>query len=445
MQNPDSYADFDASNYKMYPQQFKKGILTPFKISGESDESFVKEFYGTIIDSKRAKHSVIIRKNFNTICDIKLRKKLDNLSIYYTDVALPVGLMKCVCNNEELNSIQVNIYMPNLGDEHGDANRPTFVIMQKDAETRDTYRVFDEMTRNIEKEKFNGHPDISFLFNKSIIHRSMLNLECQEMTRSAVINCINSKCGIEVDLLNIGRRVIIWRNDMKIPDEFILSKQDSKEYDEIKNILKKLPSTWNEYELDAVRAFYTKESSEYSEIMTLEELIELVQMNNLNAEIPVLLEIKENWGVPDENIRDHIIIICRILRKYKLKGYALCSSNPIVVRFVKDFDIRIPCGWITMDFRKHNKNVPEDFTEIHENATGIGGLFKGIDSNLDAYYAIPDFISCNVDDYHEESKLYNKCKEYNLPVIGWSVESAEDFAKYKNLYGFSNILKENFK
>lgn len=92
--------------------------------------------------SKRALHHFIIRQNFNLICDIKLRKKLNNIYIYYTDVALPVGLMKCKYEQSELDHIQVNMYLPYIP---SDDDRPTFVLKEQDKNTNLLYKTFDNM------------------------------------------------------------------------------------------------------------------------------------------------------------------------------------------------------------------------------------------------------------------------------------------------------------
>lgn len=426
--NPDSYADTDASRYKMYPHSIPPEIRKYFTLSNESYD-----------ETSRELHRFIIRRNFNAICDIMLRKKFNNIHIFYTDIALPVGIMKSKYQNPALNNIKVNMYLPCI---NIDDKRPTFVLMEKNQETVFLYNIFDDMIRNLNKTPFYGHPDVSFLFRKPIIHRAKLNNSLQEMSRDAISLCAKSDYPIEVDLLPVA-------------DQFVIGRDKEITIGASKTRLSRLTKE----QLYDLRKELTNPNEERSQLMTLPELLELVQdvaKWQHKEPIPLLLELKDEWECPPTIIRDNVIRICRIMKEYeqKTKGkgmYALHTANPLIIRCVKDYDIRIPCGWITLDFFAHEdiyENLSEEFKQLHSTAACFGAFAyreQHAEKTVNIYYAIPDFVSCKIDDFtSKESTLRKKCAEYNIKLLGWTALNQDQYYKALKQQYFDNVLIENF-
>lgn len=427
--NPGSAADQDASRYKMYPKLIPPEIREYFTLSNE-----------TFNESNRELHHFIVRRNFNSICDIMLRKKLKNLHIYYTDIALPVGIMKRIYENPALDHIQVNLYLPCIGI---DDKRPTFILMENDENTKNVYTIFNDMIRHLDKTRFLGHPDVSFLFNQPIIHRAMLDSSFTEMSRNAVLTCAQKGYPVEVDLLPVAGQFIVARDkEVSIGDSKIaLSKLTRKQLDQIRK-----------------KSICSEDA--HPQIMTLTELLELVRdiaKSKGTEPIPLLLEFKDKWECPRQTIRDNVIRACRIMKTYEKeteqKGqYAFHSANPLVVRYVKDYDIRIPCGWISLDFAIHRDkyvDITEDYRRLHENADCFGGFAYQEERGtqiVDVYYAIPDFVSCKLGDFtSEKSPLRQKCKEFGVKKLGWTAFNQNQYYEALNLEHYDNVLIENFE
>ena len=69
------------------------------------------------------------------------------------------------------------------------------------------------------------------------------------------------------------------------------------------------------------------------------------------------MEIKQNWveaskDSRNQEIHDNVILALRAVAGDDGK-IAFHSANPMVVKYVKDYDVRIPCGQITLDFEKY--------------------------------------------------------------------------------------------
>lgn len=438
--DPGSFADSDASEYKMYPRNITREIYKYFILSTERN---------SITGQDRKLHHFIIQKNFNLICDIMLRLKLKNLEIFCTDVALPVGIMKSEYRDEMSmkDELQVNIYLPCIGN---DENRPTFVMKKRDHRTREIYNIFEDVIRNLKNSatRFYGHPDVEFLFERPIIHRAMLESTFCEMSRDAVKACAENGCPVEVDLLwlPIAHEILVCRDKEVVVDG---------ENVQIVNLSRR--------QLEKLRRAETRKEEDKSQLMTLGELLSLVkEVAEVRKEVPIplLLELKEAWNDDllstfNSTTRDNVIRVCRIMKNYELETggrgkYALHSSNPFVIRCVKDYDVRIPCGWISLDFGAHKDRYPvtEKYKNIHLDAMCFGGPAYEEEisrEKMSIYYPIPDFVSCKIGDFSSpRSPLREKCKEYNIKRLGWVAFTQEEYDFARRIEEYDNVLIENF-
>lgn len=403
---PKSFADSDASKYKMKPS----GMLNPnlrknYTLKGEnfSDEEL---------------YNFIIRENFNTICDFKLRHNKDNINVYYTDIVLPYGVMKSDFEHahSESDNMLINIYAPLIYDDE----RPTFILLKEHSETRNIYNIFNNSLNNLllhHAKRFSGHPEIEFLFDKPIIHRANLNDGVEPLSRNAVKHCAEKGYPIEVDLICTKEKVLVWRNESA-----------RAEFPEEKYHL----LDWSELKVNRILRENIIQGDVYSQIMTLPEMLELVTdvaRKKGTEPIPLLIEIKENWKPEiSDTVRENVIRICRIMEEYQGR-YALHSANPNVVRVVKNYDVRIPCGQITLDFTssKYKNEIAEEYVKLHNNAE---------------YYniVIPDFLSCKIGDFCDNKIYKQMIAKYGLQQIGWSASSLDEYEAA--FYEYNNIMIE---
>lgn len=403
--NPKSFADTDASKYKMKP-------------SGRLNSNLRKNY--TLKDeifSDEELYNFIIRENFNMICDFKLRHNKNNIKVYYTDVVLPYGIMKSEFDYDlsDSDNMLINLYAPLIYDD----KRPTFILLKENQETKNIYDIFNDSLNNIllkHAKKFSGHPEIDFLFRKPIIHRAKLNNDAEPLSREAIKNCAEKGYPIEVDLICTKEKVLVWRNEQN-EDAFPEEKYHLLDY--------------SEFKVNKILRDNIKDNDSFSQIMTLQEMLDMVIEISEKQEtepIPLLIEIKENWEpeISDKS-KDNIIKICRIMEKYR-GNYALHSANPNVVRTVKNYDVRIPCGQITLDFNNSKYNdIAKEYIDLHNNAE---------------YYdiVVPDFISCKIGDFFENSIYNQMIAKYGLKQIGWSATS---FDEYEEAYSkCDNVMIE---
>ena len=403
---PGSLGDLDATNYKMFPKRLNDDVSSSFLLSSEKMEL-------------REKYKFIIQKNFNTICDFKLRNDLSNIVIYTTEMSLPWGVMKSEYEGfkRNMNNIYVTLYAPGI---ESDDERPAFIVFENDQNTKIIYNTINGSLEKFINQKvaikFSGHPDISFLFKKPIIHRALYSKKVTELSRAAIEYCLDAECPIEVDLLTIDSTVVVARNCSCIDFECI--------QDDI------MLSDLSRDELESVREELTIKGEKYSQLMTLQELLDMYTMYADKGKIPppLLIEIKEYEDVSDTIIHDNVIRIVRMLKMYK-GNFALHSSNYKVVRYVKNYDIKIPCGIITMEFESLNGIVSEQQSKLHRN----GEYLK---------FVIPDFISSKIGDWEGNQRLRSLWSKYKLPVIGWVARSRKEQIEVKGRY--DNIMIENY-
>ncbi|MCD7768752.1 MAG: hypothetical protein LUH36_01335 [Oscillospiraceae bacterium] len=403
---PGSPADRDASLYKMRPGQLTPGLSELFTLSSEAGGAGARE------DAER--YHFIIRHNFNKICQFKLRHRCDKLRLYWTDAVLPYGLMKSEYPEDERdqNNIKVDIYGVNIKD----ADRPSFHLFENDPATAALYGIFsssleafftDGPARAVE---FSGHPNVDFLFRRPIIHRARLTKDGHGLTADEITACAKKGYPIEVDLLFVDGQILVWRDE------------DCEKYGFAPGAMLSALSAQG---VNRIRG-------QNKQILTLQELLEKVTRiaagrgrARSSGPIPLLIEIKnDTWDkTPQEErrIRDQVISVCRIMEGYRGE-YALHASDPRIVRDVKEYDARIPCGQITLDFDKteYRERVPEEYKKMHREARYYD-------------YVIPDFISYRVGDFLQGVHRQRQ-QDYQLKSLGWAVGSGGDYYAHRKNY-----------
>ena len=190
-------------------------------------------------------------------------------------------------------------------------------------------------------------------------------------------------------------------------------------------------------ELTLIELKKLNEKAKNNKILSFKELLDLV-----NGRISLLIEIKTNSQYNNEKRKKYAKNIVELLHNYNVRiasflesesssfslGYAIHSSDPYVLRAVKDIDRLIPCGIISSDFSYLNGKMHKDVYSIHE---------KG---NFDEIFN-PDFISYNIKHINTGIEMR---KKYNIPLLAWTVQDydSQDIAeKYK----CDNIIIEGAK
>lgn len=385
--NPHSFAAFDAAAYKM-------------KVS--------------------AKDSIIL-DNVNKLYQFKHTNPNANISIYLTNVALPYGIIQREYLDSQSDNIKIDIYAPETS---SDAERPSFFLLKKDAETKALYDSFIGCMNKIKNNNsflFNGHPDTSWLISaktsKTIIHRGMLNDKSPAHRIKSLQKCIDADCPIEVDLMRLrDGTIIVGRADEQIGNTFL---------NELNNVIEVNKTNTHEYP---------------ERILTLEDLLDLVHGN-----IPLLLEVKTNGSyITDEN-EEYAKEIAQTIIKYIRNNIrisengtsiapkiAIHSANPYIIECIKKIDCLIPCGLITRDFSElHAKGVlNEDFYQYHANMMFTDDRTA-------------DFISCDIT-YDKIASAKKYCAKEGIPLLGWTVKSTSDMNLAK-LVRCDNVIIEGAK
>lgn len=396
---PGSSADIDAGKYKMNPGRLKKEIAKGRAVEYESFDN-----------SELSKH--IIAYNFNEICKFKLKNPAAMVSVFYNEIALPYSIMKCEYDDTSRDSMQICIYTP----LQPDYKRPAFVLRSTNPATKEIYSVFNDSMSELLKNsvEFTGHPDVSFLFKQPIIHRAKLSDTTRDLTRNAIAACAEKGYPIEIDLLFLDDTVVVWRDE-------VLGEYDGFS-DEINF------SDLDEWDLGNIMEQTICDESGCPQIMLLEEMTEMLEQIALQkgeAPISLLVEIKDFWECDEKTIRKHVIKTCDILSKYTGR-YAVHAANPNVLKAVKEYDVRIPCGQITLDFDKGTYETDEEYKALHSKAE-----FYDI--------VIPDFISCKLGDFEEP--FYTKKREsFGIKKLGWVAADLQTFRAKRRQY--DNLLIE---
>lgn len=373
--DPHSYAAQDAADYKMFPQNPNRDV-----------------------PSNR-----IIIHNLNALFKFKRKHPKAKLKIHLTQIALPYGIMMTEHRNPQNNHMKVDLYAALPPD---DLYRPSFYMLRNDEKTTESYGFF---LQNIDKIKSmsydfsDGHPDFSWLRNKKIIHRGVLNKELMPHTRGAFEACIDAHSPMEVDLLRLqDGTIILGRRDQ------VLCTSTAPDF----------PSKlleFNNFDLMKYNRIVPRESN----ILRLREFCELV-----GDRIPVLFEIKtDGIDFKSESIKAYVERIVNLLRhnfrrcaveskesgipaRYVQK-FAIHSANPDVIKHVKEYDCMIPCGMISTDFSKVD-NVDEGFIECHRTASFMQS-------------AHPDFLSYDVR-YLDNGIASKVCRDWKIPLFVWTIE-----------------------
>ena len=345
--NPHSSAAKDASEYKMYP----------------SNRNINKE--------------KIIPDNLNKLLSFKKNNPNSKLSIYTSDICLPYGLMFVEYEKNSNNYVKIDIYSPVISH---DGERPSFYIFKKNPETKELFDFFIRNKEEIVKlaTRVDKNININFLLEKKIIHRGLINAHVNEHSKSAYSACIDADYPIEVDLLTLKDGTIVVYRDTQIDGKNL---SDYTFY-ELKHLCKE------------------KSGSEYNNIMGFNSFLKYV-----NGRVPLLIEIKNYIYDYCDEVKNNVKQVIDFLSHYDGK-YAIHSSNPYVLKALKEISPLTPCGQITFNPTSITKN--EKAIEIHR------------DSSFDNI-VVPDFISCDIRNLPNE-KIFSLCEKYSIPLIGWTVK-----------------------
>lgn len=389
---PHCNAAYDAARYKMYPR-------------GRRNVDIDK----------------LILFNVNMIIKFKEEHPKARINIYFTKIALPYAVLITEHKKNENNYMKIDMYGAVISD---DLNRPTFYLMESNFNTKQMYDFFRTNVLNIrDGHSFHylGHPELSWMFykktNRHIIHRAVIEKNLQPHTQRAYEECIKNNYPIEIDLLQMSDgTIVVGRDDYDISVYGYNSCLSKLTLVELKKI---------------------NEKAGDNKILTLEELLDLV-----NGKIPLLIEIKTNSQYNNDKRKEYAKNIVELLHKYNIRiasflesesvsfslGYAIHSSDPYILKAVKDIDMLIPCGIILSDFSYLKDKMDKAVYNIHTKKD-FKEVFK------------PDFVSCNIEYIEEGIKI---CKNYDIPLFAWTIKehTSQDKA-YK--YKCDNIIIEGAK
>lgn len=368
--NPYSHAAIDAEKYKMFP------------------------------DGDRIQKSKIIIQNLNKFYRFKEKNPHAKMRIYLTNIALPYGLMITEHNNRRNNHIKVDMYAPVPGD---DRFRPSFYLLEDNLETRELYHFYKNNLMKVMQEysiEYDNHPDIGWLLKKNIIHKAKISSNIRAHTKMAFLQCMKRKFPIEVDLLSLSDGIIA------------VGRQN--EFREITGVNDVSQLSWKQLKSEVKRSGVIEEN----QIFTLSEFLEYI-----HGVIPVLLEIKSNDFCADS--QENFLLVCIVvdeirtyIRKYGLEyntgKVAVHSSNPYILRMIRDMDCMIPIGQISFNFdRSEYKDVVDEVRK------------KMHHEQLYMEIVEPDFISYDVRDLPNQ-RIQNLCKQHNIPLLAWTIKNGDE-------------------
>lgn len=371
--NPNSNAALDAANYKMNPD-------------------------GIIISKDK-----IIEKNLETILQVKKAYPSANIRVYLTDIAIPYAIQKVDFPNYKNDYIKIDLYAPLLS---SDGERPTFYLTRRNKKTESMYSFFQRNMKCLIKEsgeiKLFNVPDV-WVYKRQIIHRANYNYIYPSMSRDAINQCIKHNMPIEVDVIRIKNGEYLVARDAMI---------------EINNYSKLL----TECDRTEIADYRSKKMT--SEYMFLDELVDVVR-----GQIPVLIELKCSIDFNQKGVQEKQFVddFYKIVSQYDNQfEYAIISSNPYILKYMKEIDEKVICGQITLDFSK--KEVSQDLIDMH---------------NDNSYMEIfdPDFIACNITDISSK-RMVTYCAKHRKPLIGWCAETKE---KYILGQCCDNLIVENIE
>lgn len=370
--NPYSYAAIDAEKYKMFPS-------------------------GATVSNKE-----IIINNLNSFYKFKERNPRANIKIYLTDIALPYGLITTEHKNKNNNHIKVDMYAPVPGE---DGYRPSFYLLENKNDTKSIYEFYKQNLLKVKQDfsiEYKSHPDVEWLIKKHIIHKAKISNDVVAHTRTAFSCCMKKKFPIEVDLILLKDGTIV------------VGRQD--ELSEITGERDVTQMSWGQLKEEVKKNAVV----DTNQILSLSSFLEYI-----HGVIPILLEIKDNnySNDSDENnelVREVVEEVRKYIRKYGLGGdmgkVAIHSSNPYVLRKIRDKDCMIPIGQISLDFdRNEYASANEIQKKLHREQSFIDVV-------------TPDFISYDIRDL-PNPKVQNLCRQHNIPLIAWTIKDAADEEK----------------
>ena len=368
--NPYSAAALDAELYKMYPND----------VSADKSE--------------------IIMRNLNKFYSFKTEAPDSRMRVHLTNIMLPYGLMITEHENPENNHMKVDLYAPLPGD---DRYRPSFYLVDTDPDTKELYSFFkNNFFRILQEHSFlyDRHPDIKWILEKPIIHRGQWNKDVMPHTRNAILDCIQRKFTIEVDLMQLkDRSIVVCRHDEYAQLEGYPGEQ-------IQNL------TWIELKQQI------DENGEISsdQVMTIEEFLDYV-----HGYSSILLEVKSD-EYDSKNVENQLLVdrLVKVIRKYMRKyvsgeskgKVAVHSANPYILKMIREKDCMIPLGQISLDFSTYKEGlIDEDIIVYHKEMKFLDEI-------------VPDFIGYRIEDI-ADSKIEKYCESYGIPLIGWTVKDKE--------------------
>ena len=368
--NPYSHAAIDAERYKMFP-----------------------------IGSQIKKSEIIIH-NLNKFFKFKEKNPYARMRIYLTDIALPYGLMVTEHKDRKNNHMKVDMYAPVPGD---DRLRPSFYLMEDNIETKELYHFYKSNMMKVMQEystEYCNHPDMSWLLEKNIIHKALINNHVISHTKSAVFQCMKENYPIEVDVLSLSDGIII------------VGRKD--ELGKITGVCDVRELTWMQLKSKLQESSHI----DANQVFKFTDFLEYV-----HGVIPVLLEIKsdilsadsqENLALASEVVKE----IRAYILKYGLEAHtgkmAVHSSNPYILRIIRDIDCMIPVGQISLDFdqSKYKDTVTEEMKKIHREQSYMDII-------------VPDFICYNMHDL-PNLRIQCICKQHGIPLLAWTIKTAEE-------------------
>lgn len=369
---PGSFADEDASNYKMYPRWPK-------------------------VDTKKE----IIKRNLDTLTAFQKKKKDAKLHLFTTDICLPYGIFIVECEDRDNDYMKIDLYAPVIGE---DKYRPSFYLFRKNRETRELYNFFMKNFEDVLKTSKENVDDLKnrryaedkpWYISKRVIHQGKIDGTVNPHTVEAFKACIEKNYPIELDILFLKDGTPIVYRDEQVDGGRMLADYTYRELLEMENA-----------------GTLSIEGKAFGEICTFEELLERV-----NGEVPLMIELKsmEYNSENMEKIGLQSRAIVRMLSKYNGE-YVITSSNPYILREVKNERPEIICGMIIPNFGGL-KDVKEEQLKLRKN-------------NAFLQIVKPDFVSCDISiipdkdvDKLQKSRLYYSDND-KMPVIAWTIRDA---------------------
>lgn len=297
------------------------------------------------------------------------------------------------------NHIKVDMYAPVPGE---DRFRPSFYLLEDNQDTTEIYYFYKNNLMRVMQEHsipYESHLDVKWLLKKNIIHKAKISNDVMAHTRTAFSHCMRRKFPIEVDLISLKDGTIV------------AGRQD--ELSEITGGCDVTQMSWMQLKVEVRK----NAAVDTNQILRLSDFLEYI-----HGVIPILLEIKSNNYLIDSNednelVRKVVEEVRKYIRKYGLDGdvgkVAIHSSNPYILRKIRDKDCMIPIGQISLNFNR------DEYASVNEMQKKLHREQLYID------IVTPDFISYDIRDL-PNPKVQNLCRQHNIPLIAWTIKDADD-------------------